>query len=229
MKRSLTILIALAILVASGLVHGFWAERWNPSQALQAAADRVDQVPFDIGDWKGQVIESDAGAFFQTGAQKFWTRSYSHARRNVSLLAILMCGRAGRMSVHTPEVCYRGAGFQMEGNVEPLTVQSEFGEDLGTFWTARFSKQSGVTSNLRLYWAWNATGSWRAPSAPRWEFRGEPFLYKLYLSQEGPGLSNPSNEAVQDFMKQFLPELHKTLFDRPAPPPIDGEPKPTRR
>lgn len=214
MSRNTTVMIAVAVLVMSGLVHGLWAERWAPSLPLQQAADRVDHVPMEIGDWKAQTMEADRDAFFQAGAQKYWTRSYVHARTKTALLVILMCGRSGRMSVHTPEVCYKGAGFDMAGKREPLELKSEFGEELGTFWTARFAKHAGVASELRLYWAWNATGAWQAPTNPRWEFRGEPFLYKMYLSYDAPGLSTPASEAVQDFMRQFLPELNKALFEK---------------
>jgi hypothetical protein len=219
MKRNVAIAIAAAILVVSGLVHGLWAERWSPSPALQAALGKVDLVPLEAGDWKGQVVESDASAFAQAGAQAYWTRSYVHTRKKTALLAILMCGRAGRMSVHTPEMCYGGAGYEMGGSVESLTVKAEEGTELGTFWTARFSKHGGVAADLRLYWAWSAIGPWQASANPRWQYGGEPFLYKLYLSHGGPGLSSPSNEAVLDFMRQFLPELHRTLFDRNTLPP----------
>ncbi len=210
MKRVASVLIALGILVVSGLVHGFWAERWTPSTALQEAAARVEQVSMAIGDWQAQAIDTDPGAFFQAGAVTYWTRSYTHARTKTSVLAILMCGRAGRMSVHTPELCYRGAGYDLTGEPEKLALKSISGTDLGSFWTARFTKQAGSASDLRLAWAWKAGGTWQAPSNPRWEFAGEPFLYKLYLSTEAPAAA--SQEAIKDFSRQFLPELHRVLF-----------------
>src|SRR5687767_10215753 len=103
-NRTATFLIALAILVVSGLVHGYWAERWTPSVALQEAAARVDQVPLEVGTWKAKTLDSDAATFFQAGAQTYWTRLYSAPGHKTPVLVILMCGRAGRMSVHTPEV-----------------------------------------------------------------------------------------------------------------------------
>ena len=55
------------------------------------------------------------------------------------------------------------------------------GQDLGTLWTARFLKGTGVASDLRLYWGWSTGGSWQASANPRWQFGGEPFLYKREL------------------------------------------------
>ena len=214
MKRLATIVVALVILVVSGLVHGYWSERWAPSSALRAAAARVDKVPMEIGDWKAQTIDGDAGAFYQAGAQAYWTGSYVNTRNKTTMLVILMCGRAGRMAVHTPEVCYRGAGYEMQRVPDTLAATSATGEKLGTFWTARFSKAAGVASDLRLYWSWNVQGAWQASAQPRWDFGGEPFLYKLYLSHDAPGPASAATTTALGFMRQFLPELDKTLFDR---------------
>src|SRR2546430_540911 len=77
-------------------------------------------------------------------------------------------------------------------------------------WTARFAKPNTPGSELRLGWAWNARGTWEAPSSPRWSFRGEPFLYKLYVIEEGAAYS--SNAAAQaDVLADFLPHLFVVL------------------
>lgn len=122
MKRHAAILIAVVVLAVSGLVHGFWSRRWAASTVLQEAAARVDNVPLTFGDWQGESLAEDPSMFYQTGAQRFWTRSYVHTQKKTSLLVILMCGRAGRMAVHTPEVCYRGAGYELDGQPKVMPV-----------------------------------------------------------------------------------------------------------
>jgi hypothetical protein len=124
------------------------------------------------------------------------------------VLAILMCGRAGKMAVHTPDVCYRGAGYDVGGDA------SAFKLDGGQFWTARFTKKAaGKSSSLRLYWAWNSRAAWEAPTSPRWHFRGESFLYKLYVSHE---MTHGTRDAdvTAEFLKEFVPQLNGTLFPR---------------
>jgi hypothetical protein len=201
----------LVIVLASGLVHGLWAERWTPATSLQAAAARVEEVPLNIGDWNGTSADADPAAFAQAGARQYWARTYVDAKRNVTLLVILMCGRPGRMATHTPEVCYRGAGYEISGAPETVTMQAATGEKLGAFWTARFTKDAGARSDLRLYWGWCAGQGWLAPASPRWEFGGEPFLYKLYVSYDGPDNAAVHSDAVQDFFRHFLPALKETL------------------
>jgi len=216
---------SLAILLVTGWVHGQWSGRWQSEDSLLAAVARVEEVPMEIGDWKAEAEESDRSAFFQTGARGYWTRKYTHASSKHSLLVILMCGRAGRMSVHTPEVCYQGAGYKLAGMPEPWTVQWQASvadapgspeivhESSGSFWTAQFRKDAGFSGNLRLFWSWNNRGTWQALSSPRWETRGEKFLYKMYISHETVG---SDTHLAQEFMQEFLPVLQKTLFPKLA-------------
>ncbi len=102
------------------------------------------------------------------------------------------------MAVHTPEVCYRGAGYDLRATPAPALVRDENDVEAGTLWSARFTKQGDASSDLQLYWGWDAGDGWQAPANPRWEFRGRPYLYKLYVSQE---LSDPS---AADRATEFL-------------------------
>lgn len=214
MSRKTATLTAVALLLAGGLAHGLWSERWAPSAAVHDAAARVALVPTEIAGWKATVVDTDSTAFFRAGALQYWARTYVDERRKTPVLVILMCGRAGRMAVHTPEVCYRGAGYDLAGSAQTFAAKSAGGDKLGDFWTARFTKQSDAKlasggADLRLYWAWNAHDTWQAPANPRWEFRSEPFLYKLYVSCDVTG---STDDAAQEFLGVFLPELRKTLF-----------------
>jgi uncharacterized protein DUF3485 len=210
MPRFLAVAVALALLMICGVVHGWWADRWQKSAALEDACAKVPLAPMAFGDWQAQEIESEAAAFAQAGAQSYWTRQYTNARTRQTVLAILMCGRAGRMAVHTPEVCYRGAGFELYDAPAPTPLRSGAGEVLGTFLTARFAKSTSLGGDLRLYWAWNAGDGWQAPGSPRWAFRGRPFLYKLYVSHDLT--SGSDQDAAADLLRHLLPELRATLF-----------------
>lgn len=240
-KQHAVILIAALALLGGGFLHGFASERWRTTQELEAALERVDLVPLDIGDWQGINLggngvsaapglagvaafhraalnmKDDPESFAQAGAQSHWIRSYTHQRTGQAFLVILMCGRAGRMSVHTPEVCYRGAGYEVAADPSRQEIRSPQDDPLGAFWTARFLKQQGVTTDLRLFWAWAGTNqSWQAPDNPRWTFRGQPYLYKLYVSHDIPErVGSAPDQPALEFLQQFLPTLNATL----QPPP----------
>jgi Protein of unknown function (DUF3485) len=206
MKR-LPFLVALTLVAGSGLVHAVWKGGWRQAEALQAAVAQVGLVPLDIGGWQGKELAVDPAEFKQAGAEGYWMRNYIRDDRSVTVL--LMCGRPGRMSVHTPEFCYQGLGYEMAEAARTVDVIP--GE---RFWTARFVKQLGAARDLRLWWAWNAAEGWKAPTSPRWDFRGVPFLYKLYVVHDTTRQQAVESEPALELLKQLLPELDRTLFHR---------------
>jgi hypothetical protein len=113
------------------------------------------------------------------------------------------------MAVHTPEVCYHGAGYELRGPPTPFALPTETSQQL---WTARFDKRVGRPGQLRLYWGWNAQGNWQAATTPRWQFRGEPFLYKLYVSHEIASPTAAEVDPTPEFLRAFVPVMQQTLF-----------------
>ena len=204
-------LAAIGVLLVSGVVCNLLAK---DSAQLDAAVERVAHVPKVVGDWQAHDEELDTRAFEQTGAKGYWVRTYVNQRTKESVLVILMCGRPGKMAVHTPEVCYGGAGHELQNQAAPCAIKSG-----GSFWSAHFVKKGVESTHLRLYWAWNATGEWDASPGPRWQFRGEPFLYKLYVSRDNSQQPNLAAQAdpTAEFLRQFVPVMKKTLFEAPGP------------
>ena len=210
-SRKFAFLAAVAALLVSGIACHLLAK---DSAELDEAVIRIADVPTTIGAWQAHEEETDAAAFEQAGAKGYWTRTYVNQRTRESVLVILMCGRPGKMSVHTPEVCYRGAGYELEGQPAAFPIKNEQGKATNQMWTAPFTKTAAITTHLRLYWAWNSRGDWEASASPRWRFRGEPFLYKLYVSRDTGEEPNVTAEAdpTAEFLRQLLPEMKQTLF-----------------
>jgi len=206
--RYCAFLAAIAILLTSGVLC---YSLGKDSEQLDAAAARVALVPKAIGAWHAQDEATDDRAFEQTSAKGYLMRQYVNQETKASVLVILMCGRPGKMAVHTPEVCYSGAGYELHDQPAACAIQNEHSSEAAQFWTAQFTKKAG---RLRLYWAWNARGSWEASAAPRWQFRGEPFLYKLYVSRDVSQQSAvaPQADVTAEFLRRFVPELNRTLF-----------------
>jgi hypothetical protein len=124
------------------------------------------------------------------------------------ITVILMCGRPDRMSVHTPDICYRGAGFDMVGEPVKATIPQRPDE----FWTARFRQHSKAAGrDLRIFWTWGCHTGWRAPTSPRWTFGAQSFLYKLYIVHDDKTTTDP-NMVEAEFLEQLLPVLDETLF-----------------
>lgn len=210
MRKLTPIVIVAALLVIDGLVYGRWTSRWASPEALNQAVARLEQVPAVIGDWEAEssrpLSEREAA---QAGFTAYLTRTYKNRVNGQSLSVMLACGPSGPLSVHTPDVCYRGAGYEVMKTITKRTEASANAE----LWEARFGKVESITPlELRVLWAWNVRGAWTAPDSPRFAFAGEPALYKLYVVQEVIPDDRGSDQVCQEFLDRLLPELNRRLF-----------------
>lgn len=213
MHRILAVSAAFILVISSGVVNGVWTARWHTSAALQTAVSRVPDVPLVFGDWQGQPLEVDTQALAKAGAQSYWMRRYHNTRTGAVVSSILMCGRSGPMAVHTPDVCYSGAGYRLESQPQRVTLTVPGLADSAQLWTGRFRKDNiAAEGGLRLWWSWSAAGDWQAPDNPRFTFRGQRPLYKLYVIEEVAEAGLPEQEAGTAFFQDFLPALQKALF-----------------
>ena len=114
------------------------------------------------------------------------------------------------MSVHTPDICYRGAGFE-EKNRQKLQAKDWKGE----YFLGKFAKKdSPDTRELRVLWTWNANGLWQAPDNPRFSFAGSPILFKLYVIQDTFRGDTQAEENNRSFLNAFIPALEKSLLPK---------------
>src|SRR5437764_15264638 len=113
MLKLLPILSAIPLLLAFGAVEGVWSERWHKSGALEQAAARLDQLPLNVGDWQGRDQELDARVQTLAELSGYRSRQYVHRTTGATLSVLLVCGRPGPVAVHSPEVCYAGAGYAL--------------------------------------------------------------------------------------------------------------------
>jgi hypothetical protein len=215
MLRTFTILAVSAALTAfSGYVHGLWTGRWEDSPELEQALLRLQNVPATIGGAHGEPQTLDTRSVKLAGFRGYLLRRYDNRHTGTTVSVLLGCGRPGPLSVHTPDVCYRGAGFRQAGPAEKYLVAGKPGAPPAEFWTAKFIRGEGPgATHLRIFWGWNRQGEWQAPNNPRLAFAGAPALYKLYVVSQVPDPTTESEEGIDNrFLLQLLPELHRALF-----------------
>lgn len=213
MIRYLAFPTALVVVVAIAIVQGRWSGRWSVGAEIERAAARLDDVPLRFGDWSGRDFELDEQQLAVGEIVGYAARRYRHEDgREVTLL--LVCGRPGPISVHTPDWCYGGAGYETEHLPSDREIAS--GPDRGD--TARFAanlflkEKAAVPMALRIYWAWNAGGGWKAPENPRLAFAARPFLHKLYVvCNVDPAVEHAGEEECEQFLREFLPVVDVVL------------------
>lgn len=217
MVRTLPLVAGIAILFPCGLVRGLWTDRWAPGAAASAAAVKLERLPMTIGEWQGGPIDNEAAQRDVSKVAGHVMRRYENRVNGNACSLFLACGRPGPLSVHTPEVCYNGAGYELAAPPVKCPVEGASPARPSEFWAAAFAKQeSAIPLELRVFWAWNALGAWQAPENPRLAFVRVPVLYKLYVIREAaPGDGRLEDDSCKDFLRRLLPELEKVILANP--------------
>src|SRR5215471_11322923 len=176
MARGLVIVIAVGVVVAAAVVEGLRSNRWGASEEIRAAADRLDRVPREFGDWVGTELPQDPRSLKVAEAAGCVSRGFANRKTGERVEVLILCGPAGPIGAHTPDVCYGGIGYACVGDPARKSVVPNGGTP-ATFWTARFEKTRRADDPLRVYWAWGTDGDWEASPNPRGEFALRGALY----------------------------------------------------
>jgi hypothetical protein len=210
MLRILPVLAAAALLIASGVLHGLRTDRWGLDPDLEAAAARLDKVPDSLGDWQARPMPLDKRQLEQAEIVGHLSRNYTNERTGAQVSVLVVCGRSGPITRHTPDVCYQGQGYVPNKKVR---YEAKAGSASGELWTARFDKPNTANFDaLRIYWGWTRDGLVTAPEDERITFFNVKVLYKIYVIRQ---LLTPNEateeESTREFLGLFLPELSKAL------------------
>ena len=217
MKPSLIFpLGSIAIMLSFGIAYGFLSDRWGVSQKVIDAANRLNDVPMEFGDWvgaKGSPIDKDTQR--TAGAVNYLTRTYTNANGD-TVFVTMLCGRPGPISTHSPDVCFRGAGLRQKFEAEEQQIPCE-GSIEANFLSAEFQRpQSKPGPDMKTYWSISPNGTtWYAVSDSRLQFGHHPYLYRTFISTSMTRLADEDQpDVIEEFLKDFLPVTSEALDDR---------------
>jgi hypothetical protein len=186
----------------------------------------IASVPKDFGDWHGEDKPVDPTVQKVAGAVGAVSRSYRNSRTGERVDLWLIVGHSRDVAFHTPDVCYRGSGFEARGKENSNYNLVLTGLPDTPMWTNTFFKEDVTGRTLiRVFWTWynpESAGNegkivWEAPSNARFHFGNSRALYKMYFTSE---MRDPMETAEQSsalrFAKDFLPEVDKALTETRA-------------
>lgn len=209
--RSLHLIVALALLLVAGLVHGNWTNRWATT-ATQSGKALLDHLDREVGEWRtGDFIKIDPAEL--PPHTRCDSRRFLPLRGNKAITVSLTSGSPSAVAVHTPDVCFLGAGWKLRGAVTRQAIPLANGQN-ASFWVGDFIKTSATgTETIRVRWTWTADGEWQAPDYPRWIFARAPILYKLYMvhpmsDDEDLTRDDPYRKFVADLMPALSQQIH---------------------
>ena len=226
MLRYVPVAIAAVLIVGATVFNGITTERWTGgvSERTLRFAAALDQLPMQIGPWEGTDLEVDEKIQRVAGAVGKLSREYRNVETGEQVGVWLIVGHGSMIVRHTPDVCYRTAGFRPDQGLNHYKMPVE-GEEPMTCWTDVFYKSNGMSeAYTRVFWMWydpriEGPVKWDAPGHEvkdaRYRFGACKSLFKLYLRTQLTKDSSdiqPSEDLANKFAQDFMPALNDLLL-----------------
>ncbi len=201
-----------ALLAASG-ADAVLNRGLNDPAAVKTAAARLSRIPEQIGLWTSTPEEIDEREKRLAGIGGSLRRTYRHAENGYVVSMTVLCGAAGPMSVHPPTACFEGVGYELSSGPTVVTFKDADAGDVSDSAVNRaaFRLPDATSSDIvRVFWGWSDNGIWKAPENPRLAFRGQPYLFKLYVVDRSLNKADDVKQA-EAFLEQALPVIRREL------------------
>ncbi|MEM8864901.1 MAG: exosortase-associated EpsI family protein [Planctomycetota bacterium] len=238
MTRFLPVILTAVAITGVAIFNGFTTNRWSGgiNAKAEACAAYLEFVPTEVGPWVGEQnddvderIRDVAGVVGEP-----ISRRYRHRDTGEVVDLWLIVGHSSLIVRHTPNICYKTAGFRPEEEDHHYKIPVE-GEQPMTSWTNLFYRQTpdGQAIQLRVFWMWykpqpGAPVQWDAPghevNDARDVYAGSKALFKMYFTTPARSPDElPDESAATKFAQDFVPELNALLANAAegkAPPTV---------
>ena len=208
--------VAAAFIVGTAYVHGVVTDRWGQQHSLKLAeySARLDNVPRTFGDWTSAPQEVDPEQFKASGCDKHFSYLFENTVTGDQISVFLVSGRGYHVTIHTPNFCYKAAGYDQHADAVPYSFDAPGMEKKSEVVHALFKKDTATeTSHLRILWTYCVDGTWKSPRLAKYTYGGENAMYKMYLIRSvQSGVPDIGDDPTVAFAKDFIPVLNKALF-----------------
>lgn len=216
MSKFFPVAVALVVVGIGTYYQGVFSERWGKvrTEELAEFSERLKQVPTVIGDWEGtdQFVKKEE--FAASNCDSYVSREYRNRRNGEKVSVFLVSGTGRHVTIHTPDWCYRAAGYEMDKDAIPYEIDVKKLDVSPEFRTATFTKHEVTgTDRLRIFWSFSGDGTWKGPKRPKPMYGVRPAMFKMYLITKAVlRRESPEDSASIDFAKEFIPVINEILF-----------------
>lgn len=215
--KSTTFYFGLILLVALMLgvtaYCGLLTERWAPFTGLEEARKVLRELPMKIGDWEAsedRPLSKDEIAMLQI-ENGYVCRRYKNTTTQAEVNLVLMIGKTGLVTAHTPEFCFGGRNFEKEKTRSavafPIVHYSGKGPTDDMFWKVNFVNRAAQGGTISFYYGFGVGDTWLASENPRFELLSYRYAYKL----QAEAMVDGETDNVRQFLTDCLPTIQEHL------------------
>ena len=207
------VILVVVLTVLSGVIQGRMSDRWGPPRDVLAAAEKLNDIPSQFGNWKSESSdEIPQSTLTMLECSGYILRTYENEETGETVRVSLLLGPSGPMSTHTPEICYSSRDYTIQEDRHRVPLEIDGSNE--SFWALTFQANNLDADMLRVYYAWNAGDHWSASENPRFEFAGRPFLYKIQLASHSlPRADLEAADPCHEFLRNFVPVARRYLAE----------------
>lgn len=238
-SRTLWVRVALAVAVLAASAGLRAWQRTQVDEAMRSGGKSpfpLESLPLTLGSWQGKDDVLDPQIARATGAVDRLFRSYIDRRTGVRLSVIVLYGPAVGMAIHSPENCYRAAGYSLVDGPRMRPVLWD-DHDL-PFRSLTFARgDGGQRDRQHVYYAWRYDGRWSPDLAVQKRIERIAGMYKVHVAraaaeseqfdlvETGAGADAAPRllrDPCQDFLDLLVPEIERRLSSGASTQPAEG-------
>ncbi len=209
-------IVLVLTLLTTVVVGSNWGRWGNYTQAMKEAGLVIEKIPRSFDDWEAASDDEklDQASVEQLELSDYVVRRYTNKTTSETVSLIFMVGKSGRLTVHTPVICFGGRNFKMDSLPTPVSFPVEGTDEKDTFSKIVFRNQS-VQGGAKLFYYGLSTGQEWVPitGSSRSDFQHYRFLYKMQIEAYSNESGTGENDVIARFLRGFLPKIHGLLTE----------------
>lgn len=205
----LLIVLMIGVTAYCGILTG----RWAPFTGLEEAREVLRELPLTIGDWEAgeeRQLSKDDVTMLQI-ENGYICRRYKNSVSQAEVNLVIMIGKTGLVTAHTPEFCFGGRNYEKESTRSaiafPIVNYSGKGPTDDLLWKVNFINRAAQGGTISFYYGVGVGDSWLASENPRTELLRYRYAYKL----QAEAMVDGETDNVRQFLGDTLPTVQKYL------------------
>lgn len=218
-----TAITCLILSVSGGIGFGRNMQFRGIAQQSAKCPFPLSDLPTALGTWTAvpnSDTQLDPEIARLAGSSDHVIRSYKSAMTGDEASVLVLYGSADSVFGHTPEVCYRAAGYQPVGPAVDREYSSPDSPTPIRFRGMYVSKPGvGMMDYSEVVWSFWHAGSWWPNISTRWKyFRSAPGMFKVQIQRVATGIST-EEFSCESLLKEIVQDINARLEQAKAVAP----------
>lgn len=212
------VVVLLITLSTTYVVGSNWGRWGNFPEKMKLAGQSVDAIPHEFGSWEasGEDEKLDQASVEQLELSRYVVRRYQNKATNERVSLIFMVGPTGRLTAHTPQICFGGRNYRQVGDPTPIVFPYEDPNDHSPkkdALTKLIFRNQAIQGGTKMFYYGVSTGDEWIPltGKSRSQMQNYRFLYKIQLEAFVLDESSDENDVIARFLRDFLPHIRGKL------------------